>query len=293
MVKLQEHPLLKKITESRSSLTPKGRILSDFILSNPRKVVFMTTKELAQACELSEATVVRFVVQVGFDGYSDFQQALRDLVDTEMTLVDRVDLTAMGEPGADRFRHEVFKEIDNLKQIYRSMDIELIRTVASVIHEKAGVFVVGSRLSYTLAYYLGWQLTKIRQNIQILKGSDSTSVDRLIIAPAESLVLLIATSRYPNELIRIAKQVRRMGHTLIVISDSALCPVNGFARHALVAPSKHIPVFGCTASLTCLLNYLVLEVSTLYGDELKAHQEKLEQSYRENDTLFNLEVFEE
>ena len=292
MVKLQEHPLLKKITESHPSLTPKGRILSDFILSNPRKVVFMTTKELAQACEVSEATVVRFVVQVGFDGYSNFQQALRDLVDTEMTLVDRVDLTDMGQPGADRFRHEVFKEIDNLKQMYRSMDIETVRAVASTIHESANVFVVGSRLSYTLAYYLGWQLTKIRQNIQILKGSDSVSIDRLAIAAAESLVVLIATSRYPNELIRIAKHVRRMGHTLIVISDSSLCPVNGFARHALVAPSKHIPIFGSTASLTCLLNFVVLELSGRYGDELKAHQEKLEQSYRENDTLFNLEVFD-
>jgi len=292
MVKLQEHPLLKKITESRSSLTPKGRILSDFILSNPRKVVFMTTKELAQSCEVSEATVVRFVVQVGFDGYSNFQQALRDLVDTEMTLVDRVDLTDMAQPGADRFRHEVFKEIDNLKQMYRSIDIETIRALVSVLHDSGNIFVVGSRLSYTLAYYFGWQLTKIRGNIQILKGSDSISLDRLTIAPPESLVILIATSRYPNELIRIAKHVRRMGHILIVVSDSSLCPVNGFARHVLVAPSKHIPIFGSTASLTCLINYIVLELSARYGDALKVHQEKLERSYRENDTLFNLEVFD-
>ena len=64
-----------------------------------------------------------------------------------VSLVDRVDLTDMGQPGADRFRHEVFKEIDNLKQMYRSMDIETVRAVASTIHESANVFVVGSRLS--------------------------------------------------------------------------------------------------------------------------------------------------
>jgi DNA-binding MurR/RpiR family transcriptional regulator len=237
--------------------------------------------------------VVRFVVQLGFGGYSEFQQALRDLVDTEMTLIDRVDLSDMAQPGADRFRQEVFKEIDNLKQLYRSMDIETIRSVVSILHGSDSVFVVGSRLSYSLAYYFGWQLTKVRQGVQILKGSDSTSIDRLAIAPPSSLVVLIATSRYPNELIRIAKHVRRMGHELIVISDSSICPVNGFARHALVSPSRHIPIFGSTASLTCLLNYVALELSVRYGDELKAHQEKLEQSYRENDTLFNLDVFGE
>ena len=86
---------------------------------------------------------------------------------TEMTLVDRVDLTDMGQPGMDRFRQEVFKEIDNLKQLYRSMDMEAIRAVVELLHNSPGVFVVGSRLSYTLAYYFGWQLTKIRTCILI------------------------------------------------------------------------------------------------------------------------------
>jgi hypothetical protein len=71
-------------------------------------------------------------------------------------------------------------------------------------------------------------------------------------------VVIIATTRYPNELIRLGKMVRRLGHTLLVIADSALCP------------------------------YLVLELASRKGDPLKEHQEKLEQAYRENDILFNL-----
>jgi len=46
----QVHLLMKNIYEHRSSLTPKGQILGDYILKNPRKVVFMTTRELAAAC---------------------------------------------------------------------------------------------------------------------------------------------------------------------------------------------------------------------------------------------------
>jgi DNA-binding MurR/RpiR family transcriptional regulator len=83
------HPLIDKITAGMDGLTPKGRILGEYIISQPRKAVFMTTKELAEACEVSEATVVRFVAGIGYDRYSDFQQALRDFVDTELTLLDR------------------------------------------------------------------------------------------------------------------------------------------------------------------------------------------------------------
>jgi DNA-binding MurR/RpiR family transcriptional regulator len=45
----------------------------------------MTTKELAEARDVSEATVVPFVAGIGYDRYNDFQQALRDFVDTELT----------------------------------------------------------------------------------------------------------------------------------------------------------------------------------------------------------------
>ena len=285
----QVNLLMKKIVEHHSSLTPKGQILGDYILKNPRKVVFMTIRDLAVACQVSEATVVRFVSRLGYDGYSAFLQALRDLVDTELTLLDRVDLSNMNGPGAERFRRVVFEEIDNLKQLYTRTDMVVIDKVVDYLEKSSTIYVIGSRLSYTFAYYMGWSLTKVRQNVHILKGSDSTTIDWLTIAPTKSLVIIIATSRYPNELIRVGKLVRRLGKNLLVIADSSLCPLIQFAHMTLIAPSQHFPLIGSPTPLSCLINYLVLELASRDGKELKEHQEKLEQSYRENDILFNFE----
>ena len=285
----QVNLLMKKIVEHHSSLTPKGQILGDYILKNPRKVVFMTIRDLAVACQVSEATVVRFVSRLGYDGYSAFLQALRDLVDTELTLLDRVDLSNMNGPGAERFRRVVFEEINNLKQLYTRTDMVVIDKVVDYLEKSSTIYVIGSRLSYTFAYYMGWSLTKVRQNVHILKGSDSTTIDWLTIAPTESLVIIIATSRYPNELIRVGKLVRRLGKNLLVIADSSLCPLIQFAHMTLIAPSQHFPLIGSPTPLSCLINYLVLELASRDGKELKEHQEKLEQSYRENDILFNFE----
>jgi len=285
----QVNLLMKKIVEHHSSLTPKGQILGDYILKNPRKVVFMTIRDLAVACQVSEATVVRFVSRLGYDGYSAFLQALRDLVDTELTLLDRVDLSNMNGPGAERFRRVVFEEIDNLKQLYTRTDMVVIDKAVDYLEKSSTIYVIGSRLSYTFAYYMGWSLIKVRQNVHILKGSDSTTIDWLTIAPTESLVIIIATSRYPNELIRVGKLVRRLGKNLLVIADSSLCPLIQFAHMTLIAPSQHFPLIGSPTPLSCLINYLVLELASRDGKELKEHQEKLEQSYRENDILFNFE----
>jgi DNA-binding MurR/RpiR family transcriptional regulator len=287
--KSQDHPLIKKIAEQRASLTPRGRDLADFVLQNPRKVMFMRTKELASFCRTSESTVVRFVSQLGYQGYSDFLQALRDFVDTELTLLERVELSNRQGPGQERFRRIVFEEVDNLKQLYETMNMETVEQIVERFAESPRIYVIGSRLSYTLAYYLGWFLMKVRPNVQILKGSDSSSIDWLTIAPADSLVVILATTRYPNELIRMAKLVRRLGHTLIVITDSHLCPLIQFAHLNLVAPSRHIQIFGSISTLTCLINYLTIELAARDGDCMREHQERLEQSYRENDILFNLE----
>lgn len=280
--------LLQRISSKRMDLTPKARLIADYILDNPRKVIFMTTKELSRSARVSEATVVRFVNQLGYGGYGDFLQELRDVIDTELTLIDRVGLTDMKAPESERFRRVVYSEVDNLKQLHDSLDLDKVKRAVELLHESGAVYVVGSRLSYTFAYYLGWSLTKIRTQVHIMRGSDSTCIDFLTIAPEESLVVIFATTRYPNELIRLGKLAKRRGQTLLVITDGALCPLIPFADLSIIAPSRHIPLIGSPTTLACLVNLLVVELAARCGAGLKAHQEKLEKVYLENDVLFNL-----
>jgi len=280
--------LLQRISSSRMDLTPKARLIGDYILNNPRKVIFMTTRELSRAARVSEATVIRFVNQLGYKGYGDFLQELRDIIDTELTLIDRVGLTDMKAPESERFRRVVYSEIDNLKQLHESLDIDKVNRAVELLRDSSAVYVVGSRLSYTFAYYLGWSLTKIRTKIHILRGSDSTCIDFLTIAPLESLVVIFATTRYPNELIRLGKLAKRLGQTLFVVTDGALCPLIPFAHLSITAPSRHIPLIGSPTTLSCLINLLVVELAARCGADLKLHQEKLEKVYLENDVLFNL-----
>ena len=204
----------------------------------------------------------------------------------------KLDISDMQAPGAVRFRRTVSEEIDNLQQLYNSLDVDTMEEVVDVLDRRVPVHVIGSRLSYTLAYYMGWAMTKVRDNIRIMTGSDRTTIDWLTIAPADSVTVIVATSRYPNELIRLGKLVKRLGQTLVVITDSATCPVLQFADHHLVAASTHIPYLGSPTPMSCLINYLIHELASRQGEALKVHQAKLEQSYWENDVLFNMKDIE-
>jgi DNA-binding MurR/RpiR family transcriptional regulator len=280
--------VVERISAFRGELTPKSRILAAYVIEHLRQVIFMTVAELARACGVSEATVVRFVGQLGYSGYAEFKQALRDFVNTDLTLLDRMEMTVALEPRAKRFQRVVYEEMDNLRQLYEHTEMEDVDRVVSLLQTSTRIYVIGSRLSYSTAYYLGWSLTKIRGGIRILKGSDRTTIDWLTIAPADLLVVIVAQSRYPNELIRLGNLTKRMGQQLVVITDSTACPLLHCADERLVAPSAHIPLIGSPTTLSCLVNYLIMELASRCGPDLKRHQEKLEQSYWENDVLFNM-----
>ena len=282
------HPTMNRIMSRNAALPPKEKLIGDFILNNPRKAVFMTTNELSETCRVSKATVVRFVKHLGYEGYGDFLQALRDYVDTELTLLDRADLSALKGEQTDFLWRVIFEEIDNLKLFYENVERSVLNELVDHLNTETPLYVVGSRLTSPFASYFGWSLTKVREKVHVLNGSDSTAIDWLAIAPVDSTVIIVTTSRYPNELIRLGKMVKRQALKLILIADSTLCPLIRFADLHLVAPSKHIPFLGSPTTIMAIINYLVMELANRRGRKLKTHYEKLENAYHENDIFFNL-----
>jgi DNA-binding MurR/RpiR family transcriptional regulator len=283
------HPVIFDISNKLDSLTPKAQTLGTYIMQNPSKAVFMTTKELAETCEISEATVVRFVSTLGYKGYSDFQNALKDFVNTGLSLPERAALKGLKEPGADRLHRGILEELNNLKYLYENINVQTMNEFVDHLDKSHTVYVVGSRLSYTFAYYLGWSLMKIRKGVHIVKGSDSTAFDMLTNAPHKSLVILTAATRYPNELIKLSKMIRRSEHTLLTMTDSNLCPVIGFSDLSLVVPASSIPFIGNVSGMLATIQYIVQELASRRGEELEKYQKEIEQVYLENDILFNLD----
>ncbi len=269
-------------------LTAKGKQLAEFTLSNPEKAVFMTTRKLATAVNVSEATVVRFVRQLGYASYGLFIEALKKLIDTELTLIDRSRLADSFVRSEDAELERISnQDIENIRAMIKTIDLSEVKTIRKILKEAVAVHIIGSRLSYAPAFYMGWTLAKLRKNVNIFRGSDRTTIDRLIFASPKSAVVVIATSRYPNELIRMGKLVKRQKLKLILLTDSSACPLIQFSDHVLIAPLKTIPFLGNPTSLICLINYLVHSLAADIGDKLKPHQEKLEKAYLENDILFN------
>ena len=66
--------LFEKIIKVYPELSPKKMRVADLILKDHKKIFLMTAKEIAQECNVSEPTIIRFVNDLGVSGYMDFVQ---------------------------------------------------------------------------------------------------------------------------------------------------------------------------------------------------------------------------
>lgn len=279
--------LMHRLSEMRDSLPLKSRGLADYILHHPRQAVFLRVRGLAKECGVSVSTVMRFISRIGFEGYGQFIEALREHMDAELTLLDRVELAKVEGRERERFSRLVNEEVDNLKRLEQTLDLKSASQAVDRLIEAKAIYVIGSRISFAVAYFLGWSFMKLRPGVHLLKGNDSTTHDHLAAAPVGSEVVIAATSRYSNDLMIIARQAKSMGLGVIVLADGANCPLNRFADLVLPAPSRHFPVLGSLSALNCLVVYLGMEFLARAGKNSTSHQKKIEELYKDLNIFFN------
>ena len=73
---MSKNNVLSLIEASLPTLTGVNLTIATYILGHRDEVVDMSTEELARACGVGEATVIRFARMMGADGYRDFKLSL-------------------------------------------------------------------------------------------------------------------------------------------------------------------------------------------------------------------------
>ena len=86
--------VLERLTNSIGTLTEAQKRVADYILKHPSEVAFMTIEKLAKNSRASVATIMRLAYSQNFDGYSDMQQELKDIVLLQVTPAAKLSASA-------------------------------------------------------------------------------------------------------------------------------------------------------------------------------------------------------
>ncbi|MFI6322938.1 MurR/RpiR family transcriptional regulator [Nonomuraea sp. NPDC050556] len=204
-------------------LTPTQRRIAQWLIENAVESPFLSSSELAARTSVSQPSVTRFAMALGYDGYPDLRRRLR-----ELHLSDGGDPQEdQGEVRRNEFEHAVAAEITNLRGLADTLsDPAPIVDAGRVLAASRPLLVVGQRVAAPLARYIGFFAAKFHPDVRVLDEGGSVAADRLEQAAADGAgaVLAIVLPRYPRESIELLRHCRELELTVVTITDAQMSP---------------------------------------------------------------------
>ena len=133
--------------------------------------------EAGDKVQVSESTVVRFAIALGYDGYPALQKALQEMIRTRLTAVQRVEMTGNMSSAV---LGTVFKaDMQNIRQTIEDLDEANFSRTVDALCEAERVYVVGVRSSAPLAQFLGYYMNFIRDNVMVITSGISDVLEQV------------------------------------------------------------------------------------------------------------------
>ncbi len=285
--------LFEKVIDVYPSLSSKKRRIADFILKDYKKLFLMTAREIAQECDVSEPTVIRFTQELGFSGFSEFVQYIKGLLRIELTSVERLTKTKRKSKDESTLKRYCDNAMGNLENLMNSISELELKRIARTIYQTERVYVVGYRASATLAYYFGYLLKKIRDDVLIDINLSWETIDLITKWNRSSLMCVFAFPRYPRRTIELVKFAKQYGVKILGISDNPRSPIITLSDEYVIIDVEGVSFIDPFSHIVTFISALVHEITFIDSERAKELLAKFDEGVRASREFYTEEGINE
>lgn len=272
----------ERIRERGADLTTAERRIAEVILEAPQSIGFGTVADLAMAAQVGAASVVRLATKLGFDGYSEMQQAVQDeLLQQLRPAVERIRTADLGS----RADHAA-AELGNVQATLTSIDdTALALLVDRLADPDRSVAVLSSDASAGVARQFVDQVHQLRPDVTSLGGSDVEVRRDLALLAENSTLLVIDLRRYERWVLDAHQVAIERGIWSAGITDSMLSPIASSADATFVVGAASTGPFDSYVGVLALLNLIAMDVAVQLKDSAIERLAAIEASWTAEGTL--------
>jgi len=254
-----------RIHDLDERLSSAGRRAARGLLGNYPMLGLAPVAEFAAGAGVSAATIVRFVAQLGFKSYPDFQRALREeLEQRSKSPLQRGASTAAGQGETQflpAFLGQSARRLEESAALIPAGEFEAVcKRLGDARHL---CYLAGGRFTDFLAGYLEAHLRLIRPGVRRLDGRPATSADQLIDVKPGDLAVLFDVRRYDPALLDTARTLARRKAHIVLITDEWLSPIARHARYCLPCRTETGRTWDANAALMGVVEALIARTTEL------------------------------
>lgn len=248
--------------------------IAAYIEQHYMQIIFMTAGELALQLSVSQGSVSKFCIALGYRGYADFLRNLQKFVGKEITAPERYHYTSVSTHHTDDVIEREIENLRTLKEITAGADYH--KLVDTIVNAEE-IVLLSARMSATLLPYMRYTLDKLRDNVRLVTP-DGNDWDYFQVKYKKERVRVIAMGlpRYPRVLVEKVKELRKDGYKIDVITDSRFSPLCKYADTKVFIPTTVASVFDLYSTPMAFINLLITDVSKQLP-EMEKRLAKIEQ----------------
>ena len=271
------------ILQAKLHTFSKGqRAIAKFILDAYDKAAFMTASNLGKTVNVSESTVVRFAVELGYDGYPSMQKAMQEMVLNRLTSVQRIGVANDRIGNQDVVSMVLQADMDKLRKTEETVDRKSFQNAIQKLLGARRIYVLGVRSAAALANFLGYYLNYMFDNVHVITTSGSGEMfEKLAGVGAEDVVVAFSFPRYSTATIKGAQFCRSVGACVIGITNSVLSPLAESCDHVLVAKSDMVSLVDSLVAPLSVVNALIVALASQKEQALAKTFDTLERVWEE------------
>ncbi|MEF2838712.1 MAG: MurR/RpiR family transcriptional regulator [Oscillospiraceae bacterium] len=275
---------LSILQEKEPTFSKGQKRIARYITDSYDKAAFMTANRLGKTVGVSESTVVRFAVDLGFDGYPSMQKAMREMVLNRLTSVQRIEVANNRIGDQDIVSMVLHSDMEKLRQTSELISRESFADAVNAILKAKRVYILGVRSVAPLANFLGYYLNYMFNNVYVLSGlSAGEMFEKIVGITSDDVVIAFSFPRYSSSTTKGARYCRSAGATVIGITDSADSPLGLCSDHILLAKSDMVSLVDSLVAPLSLVNALIVAIASRKEKELSQTFANLERIWDEYD----------
>jgi len=266
------------IASHNERFTPTDRRIAEAVLEDPMLLTFGTVSALAERVSTSSPSIVRFATKLGFEGFSELQQSVREEISKQFTSPSH-----RARQQDESVAPVQLKIEDAVHSAFDALTPECLNAMAMPIVVAKNVWILSGETSMAGAIALASGLSMIRPNVRLVQ-EHSASRD-LCGALAEDVAVVFDFSRYRRNSVIAARTLADLGVPIVAITDGPLSPLSSLTENRCELDVPAVGPFDSSVPAVIAAELLVSQVVTELGDEALNRIDRLEVFWQATDTF--------
>ena len=275
--------ILDILNERQATFSKGQRRIAQYIIESYDKAAFMTANRLGKNVGVSESTVVRFAVDLGFDGYPSMQKAMQEMVRNRLTSVQRIEVANDRIGDQDVVSMVMQADMEKLRQTGETLSRQEFGDAVNAILNSRRIYILGVRSAAPLADFLGYYLNYMFNNVHVITGCGTSEMfEKIVGVDASDTVVAFSFPRYSASTVKGVQYCHSVGAKVIGLTNSNLSPLGQVSDYVLVAKSDMVSLVDSLVAPLSVVNALIVALAAGREQELEKTFNTLEKNLFSN-----------